>query len=472
MPRLVGQDDNFFKILKDDGEVLDVAKKGLGQSRTNYFNSLPSNEPENQSSINSQTVANMDERVEPKTGQVLQNINQAPMPQGAPMVADLNNDVRLVSGNVNPDPQQINPNDFAIPQQEAPQAAQSNPMQDFKQATMEEARLGSEGQQRQAAAYGDVMKEQETVDSRYDQLRNEVEEQKLQAQKNYQEVSDEYFNSKEIDQGRYWSNASTGQKILAGIGLAFASLNPQAMQSALGSINRAIDRDIEAQKLEILKKKEKMGQAKGLVAQFQKKFGSLAAAEQAAKMAALEKAKLKMEMIAGQTKSQTMQAKARQAISQIEMSMIEQKSKLDKELEKKRIDIGGYKGTINNVQEAKDFREAMNNLSGAKNSINRLLEINEQTGKSLSPNTRAEAKTLQKTLIGALRVPIVGPGAMSEKELELLNDLVANPTDIFALDSNNKTKLKTLMRTLEQKADEQAKNLGLEKYEGVGFKPE
>lgn len=462
MPKLYGEDDNKFEIMRDDGEVVTVAKSGLSPGRKKYFSGLPAYGQK--SSINAEAVASMDEVVEPKTGQVLQNIQAPPQQPQAPEQAQRN-----------PADLQVNPNDFAIASPALPnnsqQQAPASPLEDYKSAKMEGARLAQEGQARQADEYQNVIQEQNKLESVYDSQRDEIKQKKLEAEQTYKEVSDDYFNSKEIDQERYWNNKSTGEKIVAGIGLVLASMNPQAMKSALSAIDRAVDRDIAAQKLEIMKKKDKMQTAKGLVAEFNKKYGNIDASEQAAKLAALEKAKLKLEMISNQTKSQTYSAKAREAIAEVELKMLEAKQKLEKELEEKQVNIGGYKGTLSNKTEAKEFREAMNNLSTAERSIGRLLEINEQTGKSLSPNLRAEAQTLQSSLIGLLRVPLTGPGAMNESEQKLLQSLIANPTDIFALDSTNKTKLKTLLKTLKDKADTQARNLGLEKYGGVNFKP-
>jgi len=469
MARLVGQDENYFKVMRDDGQVVDVAKKGLSPGRAEYFSGLPGEA--RPSSINSESVANMPETVEPKTGQVLQN-NQAQLPPQTPLVADLGQDVAIVPGSVDLDPQGPSSGDFAIPQKQGSPIEQESFAEKYKSALVQEGEANAQGMKGQSDVYKENLNETSQIERQFDQERNATEENKLEAEQSYREISNEYYNSKEVDQGRYWDNQSTGQKIMAGIGLALASLNPQAMKVALGSISRAIDRDIQAQRLEIVKKKDQVQGAKGLVAQFDRKLQNLDASEKAAKMAALEKAKLKMEMIGAQTKSKTMQAKTQQAVSQAEMELAKTKQEFDEEIAKNQINIGGYKGTIDNVQEAKDFRDAMNNLSSAKASINRLLEIGDQTGKSLNLNLKAEAETIQRMLIGALRVPIVGPGALSEAELNILDKLVANPTDIFSLDSNNKVKLKTLMKTLEQKTAETAKNLGLEKYEGVRFKAE
>ncbi len=106
-------------------------------------------------------------------------------------------------------------------------------------------------------------------------------------------------------------------------------------------------------------------------------------------------------------------------------------------------------GFANTEKDASDVKESKVGLDNAKQGIKRLLEINKAPGKSLSPSLRAEASTLQQTLVGLLRLPITGPGAMNEGERKMLEGIIANPTNLFSLDSSNKIRLKTLEKKLE-----------------------
>ena len=49
---------------------------------------------------------------------------------------------------------------------------------------------------------------------------------------------------------------------------------------------------------------------------------------------------------------------------------------------------------------------------------------------------------------GQLRLAVIGPGAMSDYEREVLDSIVENPTKILALDSAQKSALKYLRGTL------------------------
>lgn len=471
MPKLISSDNDFFTVQRDDGATFKVAKKGIDQGRMNYFENLPKvgEEPSN---INANNVA-MTESVEPKTGVTIPSGYEVQQPniEGAPLVADVGGDFNI--GKIDPDPtgSEINLNNFAIPQENKEASTQDNPLDNYAKSVRESAKIEGQGQLEQSNALDEAMSNTRQVANQYDEKRNALEAQKIEAEKTYKEVSEDYFNSKEIDQDRYWNNLSTERKIIAGIGLALASLNPQAMQTALASINKGIDRDIQAQKLEIMKKKERVGEAKSLVGKFYDRFKDLDQAEAAAKMSALEKAKLKMQSIQLKTNNKLVKSKAETAISQIEMQLLEEKKKFDLKLQEKTVDVGKFQGQVQNQTEAKEFRNMVSDLETAESGIDRLLEINNVTGKSLSPNLRAEADTIQKTLIGLLRQPITGPGAMSDGERQMLQDIIANPTDMFSLDSNNKTKLETLKKTLRNAVDRKAKNLGLtSSADDIGFK--
>jgi len=477
MPKLISEDENFFNVMRDDGQAFKVAKKGIDQGRMGYFSGLPKYDPnptpEPASSVNAQNVA-MTESVEPKTGVVVPSEYEMMTPDisDTPRVADLGGDVTV--GKVNPDPtSEVDLSNFAIPnQQEGSESTSSaSPMDNYAQSLRESASVEGAGQKKQADALDQALNESREIATDFDSQEKQLEREKLQAEKTYKEVSEDYFNSKEIDQDRYWDNMSTGRKIMAGIGLALASLNPQSMQTALASINRNIDRDIQAQKLEIMKKKEKVAEAKGLVGEFYKKFKDLDQAENAAKMSALEKAKLKMQSIQLNTQNELVKKKAETAISQIEMQLLQEKQKFDQKVKERTVNIGRFQGEVENKTEAKEFRNTLSDLETAEQGIDRLLEINEMTGKSLSPTLRSEAQTIQQTLVGLLRRPITGPGAMSDGEREMLKDMIANPTDLLSLDMNNKTKLQTLKKTLRNAVNTKAKNLGLTTdADKIGFK--
>ena len=87
------------------------------------------------------------------------------------------------------------------------------------------------------------------------------------------------------------------------------------------------------------------------------------------------------------------------------------------------------------------FNDLLSNAAPTIKGVERLQEINDMTGESWSGPLRGEASSLCNAIIAGMRTAIIGPGQVSEKELDLLNEIVANPTRFFELESSTRTKL-------------------------------
>jgi hypothetical protein len=246
-------------------------------------------------------------------------------------------------------------------------------------------------------------------------------------------------------------------------------------------LDRDIERDIEAQKTQ-LKSKETLLSAN------LKQYGNLKDATDMTRvmmndlaLAQLKKAAAKAQgplaqanasKMIGQIEAQqgalTQQMAIRQAMQSGEVSpeqlpdMIRQLEAVDpkaaKELRERFVPGMGIAPTPKDAVDLKTLRGTVEN---AREGINRLLDISKITGKSLNPNIRAEADAITQSLIGMLRVPITGPGAMSEGERKLLENLVANPAQVFSIDTATRTKLKSLQKRLDSAVDTMAKARGL-----------
>lgn len=464
MMELIDQDDNFFNVKRDDGSTWKVAKEGLSEARSNWFNELPQMQTEKElpSMINAENLERQRQGLEPLSREQL-----ALKEQNAPVVASTDNATPQVN-TVEPTP---DPNNFILsknPEQENIEQNETDLARNNLAASIQgEATAEAQGAEIGAYFNDQALAERQQIENDYDRKREQIEADRIKAEKDYQDASKEYLESKEIDQGRFWDNKSTGEKIGMAVGLIFASLNPQSMQMALGAINKAVDRDIQSQKESILRKKDNVKEKRGLLNTFSKKFSNLDTAESAAKMAALEKVKLQLESTGLRTKSRVMQEKANQAIAKIDLELAKEKKKFDNGV----VNIGGYTGRNIDKTSQKEFASTLSDLQTAEQGINRLLEINEVNGKSFSPSLRAESETIQKSLVGLLRQPITGPGAMSDGERQMLEDIIANPTDLFSLDSTNKVKLKKLKELLQNATKNKARNIGLSSTKDrLGFK--
>ena len=121
--------------------------------------------------------------------------------------------------------------------------------------------------------------------------------------------------------------------------------------------------------------------------------------------------------------------------------------------------------------DAKELKELKGTVDTAKDGLMRLRAMTFIPGRSASPDLRAEAEVVAGTLAGLLRVPLTGPGAMSEGEREMIKSMVADPTAILSLDGPTRTRLSTLAKRLDQSVAMRAKAAGISNYDPANSLP-
>jgi hypothetical protein len=128
------------------------------------------------------------------------------------------------------------------------------------------------------------------------------------------------FNSEKIDPSHFWASRSTGQKMLAGIGLALGAMGSAftgGPNQALGIIQSAIDRDIEAQKANLSKAQQGVQNQASLLGIYRQKFQDDAQAEAATRATMLQNAALRTQAMAAKYDAPELKAKAQQAAAQL-----------------------------------------------------------------------------------------------------------------------------------------------------------
>lgn len=293
-----------------------------------------------------------------------------------------------------------------------------------------------------------------------------------------------------IDPNRFWANKDTADKVQIGIGLFLGAFGGAAGtgNKAAQMIERAIANDVSMQEADIASQARSIDKRRGILADLRDNFKDMNQAKQAAIAAYLQDAQLKVNEIASKYEAPEVKAKAAQLIGELEIKKQEAGAKYMKDIlskqpvrpdampellteEQRDRFVPGY-GLALNKEDAKAAKELVGNFSAIKDNIGQLMALSNTAGASVSPELRAKAETISSMLIGQLRVPIVGPGAVTEKELELLHSIVANPTNIFSLDSNNKIRLQTLRERMNAQEQSQLKARGLfAPTEKLGFKP-
>ncbi len=292
-----------------------------------------------------------------------------------------------------------------------------------------------------------------------------------------------------LDPDRYMSSLSTGKRIATTIGLILGGIGGgmtgKGNNLALEMLNHNIDRDLEAQKSE-------MGNKQNLLGMLDKQYGNLQVAQNVARavmqdrvIAELSKAEsLAMDPIA---KARAQQAKDAYIAQQraalaptaalINVQNLAKAAEADPERGQEYIDQMQYHdpkraaeyqqrfvpglGFASSTEGATKIRELSTAVSGAKKSLERLSEINKIPFKSMKPEVRAEADSIAKGLVGMLRIPYTGPGALNEGEKQLLTDITGNPTAIFSLSSVNQKRLDTLRKDMDGKMRAAAASQGV-----------
>lgn len=343
---------------------------------------------------------------------------------------------------------------------------------------MEAAQIGREKAAAEGAHLKETLAQQEDL-ARKQELERAKEQARLEEASQGLEADIKELNNTKVDRNRVFANMGTGDKILAAIGLflgAYGAPSNKGRNSAADAMEKIIDQDIKAQMADIDTKKAGVSAKQNSYKMMRARFGDNETARKAAKVAGLQHAELRLEEIATRFKGKESGARALEAIGQIQVKKDALTMEIMKEYaarqalsegnlanmdeDTRKRYVPGF-GLALTPEDAKAIKEKVGVINNAKRGIKDLLAISGRPLKSISPNDIAEAKTTAQMLIGNLRLEIVGPGALSEKEVDLLNNIIADPTKLASLDSSNRTRLETLMKRLDSSLKEDAKARGL-----------
>lgn len=94
-----------------------------------------------------------------------------------------------------------------------------------------------------------------------------------------------------------------------------------------------------------------------------------------------------------------------------------------------------------------------------------LMQLRQKIGSAdfskLSLQDRADVQTKLSSLVGALRLPIVGPGPMTETERKFIISTIGDPNKFFTLPSIETAKLNSMIGTIEGRVRNQYFNAGV-----------
>lgn len=127
------------------------------------------------------------------------------------------------------------------------------------------------------------------------------------------------------------------------------------------------------------------------------------------------------------------------------------------------VDFPEFKGQANTESEAKDFREQYATNLKLREQIADLLELTKLGKTQLqTPQNKAKAQGLSRSIKATMRKEILGEGVVTDRDQEVLDSVIPDPTVLFSWPSANRTALESLLSRANSNLNVKAKAYGLQ----------
>lgn len=266
-----------------------------------------------------------------------------------------------------------------------------------------------------------------------------------QLNKEQKQITQDVVNTK-IDPTRVWDNASTGNKIMAGIGILLSGMGSGLTGQpnlAMDVINKTIDRDIDAQKTEL-------GKKQNLLTQNYRKYGDLQQATAATELQLNSIVQGQIAAAAAKASGPQAQAQAQVAIGQLQLKSNEIKQSLAIQGLKGNILNGGQQGGLapsvaetlfpgrvvntpmgvkiaKTPEAAKETQTALTSLDTIDKRLDDMLAFAKDTGTTLPGTTNnAVGHSMVAQVIQELG-ELNGLKRLTDTEVEMRKDQVPDP---------------------------------------------
>lgn len=340
------------------------------------------------------------------------------------------------------------------------------------------AQAESQASKEQAAFYQQALDKQKELDVRTEQTRQQIDSAGLQYQKDYADGK--------IDPNRVWSNASTGNKVMASLGLILGGMGSALTgqpNAALQILDKTIDRDIEAQKANIDKNKT-------LFSMNMERYKNAQLAEAATRLQINNTLQAQVQMSAAKAGSPLAQSNAQILLGQLKQQQVPLQIQIAKEHLQARIaGAGGGQGGIpvnqapahvlmdpktvqvgdrvygaRDPKEASELRTMQANYQPIVNGLKRLDDLSISAKGKFTPES-AEAQAIRNGLMFKIN-ELYGMKRLSEPDMKALTAQLDDPTSwkqMFQKGVRNST----FKRILDDSMDS-AYSAKLPGYQGMG----
>jgi hypothetical protein len=166
----------------------------------------------------------------------------------------------------------------------------------------------------------------------------------------------------DVDPNRFYARMDTGSQIAAGLAIGLGAVGQALMNlpdnPAMSAINRAIDRDIEAQKMDIEKQRGKATIASSIYSQMRDQFADDRSATEATRAAMLKLVDVRLQKIAATTKNKELAAQAQTMSGKINEDIAKTKGSILKELADK-ITVDQTVSPVDATKNLSEIRQAI-----------------------------------------------------------------------------------------------------------------
>lgn len=284
----------------------------------------------------------------------------------------------------------------------------------------------------------------------------------------------EQASKMKVDPNRLLSQRSTSDEVKWGIAAFFGGIGAALTggpNMAVEALNRAIDRDIDAQKNAIANAKDTVNMRTNTVAQMRQKITDFDQAVMAAKQVQLERAKRAVEQLATEYGGPEAKARAMALNSGLDAKLAELKEQQDAHAKARMVQlldkmpqvvsreqdplwvpvVGNTGFRAKTPQEAVKLREAQGAINGVKADVQRMLDLADAHGNESFGEVAKEYDVLQSRIIQNLN-QAGGLGALDKGSLDLLEKQIGDATAVFGTGNGTKDRLNALLRTLDRHA--------------------
>ncbi len=262
-----------------------------------------------------------------------------------------------------------------------------------------------------------------------------------------------------IDPDHFWASKSTGNKIGLGIALALGAIGGanDGNNKVSKIITDAIDRDLKTQQMNIGNKQAGVNAKGSLLNHMRANFKDDRAAEDASKVAALQRVEMQIKQKAAQYSSPEAKANASKLLNEIELEKkkaqqafiqsagtgmpvgLTNSEKMSFQKDIRERTVPGL-GLIDDGREAPKVRDMKANFDGLRANIVEMAKLQKEHGHVANPFNPAVAKGKALAADTLIKMKeLANLGALTKPDMELMDPLVpSDPTAFFSKDMDGK----------------------------------